>query len=437
MHKVLVLLAHSQPALGAIKWTTSTTNLADSTCIVSGSDAAEPGKAFVGGPCSQLDVSDPQNIKIQAGFRWVEMASDFVTWDDFNGPDIDMYEWSGSRFIYSKDEVKYAEAGRSAAFFASSAQKWKTAGLRVSQTSHLIKASIESKTAEYAFNKVKGTVLKTPVCVTPCCTSHHGCRCSQGSGQPFYACTGNANKAKPGDLGLHLFLAAFDASPYDPAFGWEGMRADIGVTSSNGMKQLTGEMWIKQVIDFANMQADPEVISSSTSTIKYNDMTEWDTSQKDQNTYSAAALILQSANWNATYRFPQLYFGGRWTDAMTPEGKQLGTGKMKLHCMKPSKQALVNMKIAANLNAAAQMKVLLLGLRFDVTGISGARDSGMWYAYNPTVNTDNDGSLADGVRTALAGAVDNSTQKIAISSSSVIFPWLGSLLLLAGCATYN
>jgi hypothetical protein len=57
----------------ALALTSSTTDYNSSSCIVGGADLAHPEKVYVGGPCNQLDVSNPNSPKPMTGFRWVTM----------------------------------------------------------------------------------------------------------------------------------------------------------------------------------------------------------------------------------------------------------------------------------------------------------------------------------------------------------------------------
>lgn len=375
----------------AIQMTTSTTDYDSEDCVVGGFDEEDPTTVYVGGPCSELNVTmDGDTIKDvtpKVGFRYVAMMTLAGGLRGKDGSEVPMSYVDGSAFMFQGDEATHAEVGTAAHIVV----KDTFAGMVLAQASYLSKASFDFKTNAFPFYKDPSTskIHRMEACVTPCCATN-GCMCS--TREVPSKCSGAAIPVKPGQYKYSIFAAAADLGYGDPSYngnlnGWEMLRKTFGANTSDG-KVLSGFVNVDQAIDFSAMKSDAVIVEGPSSSVKYVDMKNYKSSSPMENVYEVKSFSIESdGGFSASYEFPTTYGGGAWTMDPEPMSELWGVGHVKIYAVKFSNTDLVKMGLAATEGDAATKKIVFLRYEFDVTGITGGQYGGAWYAYDPTITS--------------------------------------------------
>lgn len=391
--------AQSQDRRLAPVLSTSIRNYSSPECVVGGFDTTEPEHVFVGGPCSELDITMENGqitkVKPKANFRYVSMKV-FKGGLSHRGVEVPMVIESGSTFMHFHDSASHLEVATAGSAYIVDGTAVSYAGMTVGQATYLSKTDFELKTNSFPYHKTPttGKIHKIELCITPCCSGAHGCQCTMK--ESANNCSGENISIKTGEFKFSIFASArdggIDALDYKPGpsgNGWEGLRAKYG----EGIpKALTGNLVIYQAVDFTEMRGDTLTINAPSTTIKYKDMQQWNEADAKQNImanlYEVKSITVASDGWTANYAFPTTYNGGSWELSQStdePEGKLWGVGVVKLYAMKLSNSDLVSTKMAKDDADAEKKKVVFIMYVFDVTGISASHFAGAWYAYDPTI----------------------------------------------------
>jgi hypothetical protein len=243
------------------------------------------------------------------------------------------------------------------------------------------------------------------MCVAACCNSPP-CDCSSCPAESA------GISYSPGDYKFSVYLASTDDGSTDTTKNWASIVEAYGEGTP---KELKGDFYVDQVVDFSNMQADTlEITTTDNSVVTYATMDQFDgTAATKAAIYSVKSVKIKSPEWTGSYAFPNTYNKGTWSNGgntITPER----TETVKIMCIRISNENLGKLGVA---NAASK-KIVLFRYQFDITGVTADANSGKWMAYDPTITSE-----AGSTGTSDSG----STGKIAGGSSGL----LPSCVLLA------
>lgn len=332
-----------------------------------------PMKIYIGGPCSEIYRGAP---KAGGKFRWVEMQTLDFDLTNKAGTTVALARvpnTTGS--VKSSDEDGYAEVGVVGYFQLEELNK---ARLFASTTSYLAKSN-------FSFNKNKFLLDKTTsksitLCVKQCCDTIPDAGCSCNS-----TCPTSKIAVSPGDFKYSVLAAAYSISSSN---SWTTAVTNYG---SGSPKQLEGNMYVYQGIDFTNMGADKVTVypPNGSTTATYKTMEVCNLAKVENCTaYKVSKITVEASDWDGvTYQFPQSFNSGEWTRLTGDYSGTPGmTRKAIIECVKPTAASLMTL-MSMSATKAANAKVLLLRYTLNVTGITGTETSGQYFVYDPTVKT--------------------------------------------------
>jgi hypothetical protein len=117
--------------------TSSTTQYAEPGCIVGGFDDQNPSKVYVGGPCSELDLTTQNgaisSVTPKPGFRYMSMEVHNGGFSDKAGNAWPMIHQEGSNFMTYGDYATHSEVGTTGSAFVANSY----AGITMGHKSYL------------------------------------------------------------------------------------------------------------------------------------------------------------------------------------------------------------------------------------------------------------------------------------------------------------
>jgi hypothetical protein len=364
----------------ALSLTPSMEDVNDADCIVGGHESDEPNKVYVGGPCGLLDVTlnadgEITSAEPKEGFRYLSMevvdAGILPTGDD---EEVEL-PMLGAAFVHQQVTDDYAKASTAVHVQIEGTK----AQLIVGQTSYLAKTIGQFDYNEFAFGKDdQDQVIAASLCVSKGCDptdANTPCTFADETQCP------NKTPYSQGDYKFSVFLASMDGENAPADQTWDSIVQQHGTDTAGG-KELRGDLFVDQVIDFTGMNADTLTVKQLDGTeILYKDMKVFNKS--DASTiYTVDNMKVETDDWSAHYGFVKLFNKGDWSEAT---GSLVITNALtdtvKIFCAKPSN----TVKVGHGYNA--DDKVVYVRYRFSLNGITAAANSGKWMAYDPTITS--------------------------------------------------
>lgn len=369
----------------ALQLTSSTTDVNATGCIVGGYDSSHPNKVYVGGPCNKLEVTTVNGTTTatkKAGFRYVSMEvvragirKKNATLGDTDA-EAKLVKVASSDFQDPVTDPKYASVATGVQV---KVESYEGARIYTGQASYLAKQDGSFTKNNFAFEKTGGVVKKIELCVAPCGTPADYTSSVTCAGD---ACPTQAIQYKQGDYKFSVYLASKDSSDATAGNGWAAVKAKYG---TGDPKQLAGDFYVDQVIDFSEMGADKLTVTKPDgTTILYKDMTAF-TGTNEAAIVEVDSVKVEGDGFTADYTFPKTYNQGDWSNnGNTVPVKR--TKKVKIMCVRADDATLASLMSITQAQAALK-KVVLFRYQFDVTGIEGTATSGHWMTYDPTVKS--------------------------------------------------
>jgi hypothetical protein len=360
-------------------------------CIVGGFDTDQPEKVYVGGPCNKMTVTEKADGTIDAtpqdGFRWVEMEVQGAGILSADGDEVEVISIPGTSFQHATEASEYAKVGTAGAFRIAETK----ADVMSGQTSYLVKQTGTFSKNLFAFAKDKdsGEVTNVELCVTKCCDPNGAaCECPA-----TFKCDGTDGTVaiQAATYKFSVWLASMNGEGFTAGAEGDGWEKIVETYGTGSPKALKGSFYVDQVIDFTNMNTDSVTLTLLDDTlIKYADMSPFD--QGSSGMYKIKAISLEADSFSSSYSFPLLYNKGSWSNGGSTLKTDM-TDTVTLFCIRASNKALVKMGMATDDNVGTK-KIVMIRYQFDISGISAGADNGNWMAYDPTIKTGVDASVA-------------------------------------------
>lgn len=369
----------------ALKLASSTNDTQQEDCIVAGYEEQNPEKVYVGGPCSGLTMKNGEP-EVGENFRWMSLGVVGAGWQKKGVDDeVKLQMVAGANYQFNQNNEDYMAIGTGGAALLPN----KSAGLVLSQMSYLSKSNFTFKANSFIAGDPQQQENWMDTCVTPCCTppvgdnltleQSMGCVCrfnGTDDGEPATACSGPSLPVELGQYKFSVFAKTQDLqNATHNQTDWQSYVHENGV-EKGGVKYLNGDIFVDQLIDFTNMKTDTLVIDSPDGTsVRYADM-------KVGGIHRVKGIRMESDKFNTSFTFPLTFNVGGWekeNNALKTETS--GVRNVKLYCVKPPAQFLKDLGDGYE----ESTKVVYVRYAFNVAGIDGRKDSGVWFAYDPTI----------------------------------------------------